>query len=100
MCLEFLYDLCLEHFSISEEFSNIQASTTADILVKFLCNVNFLDRFKKKKDPLKYQILWKSVQLELSCSMRIDRHDEANCRFSKLLEPLNRNYVSLHGVSV
>jgi len=28
------------------------------------------------KKILKYQISWKSVQCEQSCSMRTDRHDE------------------------
>ena len=39
---------------------------------------------------LKYQIPWKSVQWEPSCSMRTDRqtdrHDEANSRFSQFCE--------------
>jgi hypothetical protein len=32
---------------------------------------------------IKYQISWKSVQWELSCSMQTDGHDEANNRFSQ-----------------
>jgi hypothetical protein len=32
---------------------------------------------------LKYQISWKSIQWEPSCSMRTDRHDKANSRSSK-----------------
>jgi hypothetical protein len=35
---------------------------------------------------LKYQISWKSVQWEPSCSMRTDRHDEAKSRFSQYCE--------------
>jgi len=35
---------------------------------------------------LKYQIPWKSVQWEPSCSMRTDGHDEANSRFSEFCE--------------
>jgi len=34
----------------------------------------------------KFQISWKSIQWELSCSMRTDRHDEANSRFSQFCE--------------
>ena len=34
----------------------------------------------------KYQIPWKSVQWEPSCSIRTDRHDEANSRFSQFCE--------------
>jgi len=48
---------------------------------------------------LKYQISWKSVQWELSCSMRTDRrtdrHDEANSRFSQILRmPLKRSRLT------
>jgi len=38
----------------------------------------------------KYQILWKSIQWELDCSMQADRRmendDEANSRFSQFCE--------------
>jgi len=34
----------------------------------------------------KYQISWKSFQSEPSCSMRTDRHDDANNRFSQFWE--------------
>jgi hypothetical protein len=34
----------------------------------------------------KYQISWKSVQWEPSCSKRKDRHDEANIRLSQFSE--------------
>jgi len=33
----------------------------------------------------KYQVSWKSVQWKSNCSMRTDRHDEAN-RFSQFCE--------------
>ena len=33
-----------------------------------------------------YQILWKSVQWKPSCSMRTDRRDEVNSRFSQFCE--------------
>jgi len=39
--------------------------------------------FEKK---LQMSKLIKSVQWESSCSMRTDRHDEANSRFSKFCE--------------
>jgi uncharacterized protein YozE (UPF0346 family) len=35
---------------------------------------------------LKYKISWKSVQWELSCSMRTNKHDKTNSRFSQLCE--------------
>jgi hypothetical protein len=35
---------------------------------------------------LKYQISWKSVQWEPSCSMRTDRHDKDNGRFPQFFE--------------
>jgi len=33
-----------------------------------------------------YQISWKSVQWEPSCSMRTNGHDEANSRISQFCE--------------
>ena len=42
-----------------------------DILVRFSWNSNFIEFFRKIH---KYQISWKSVQWEPSCSMRTDRH--------------------------
>ena len=39
---------------------------------------------------LKYQVSYKSVQWEPSCSMRRDGHDEANNRFSQF----TRNFIS------
>jgi len=49
------------------------------IRVRFSWNLNFLDRFPKK---LNY-ILWKSVQWELNCSMRTERHESTNSRISQ-----------------
>ena len=53
------------------------------IIVRFQWNFNLLNRFPK---ILKYQISWKSFQWKPSCSMRTDRHDEANSRFSQFCE--------------
>jgi hypothetical protein len=42
------------------------------ILVRVQWKLNFLDRFSKKKKKLKYQILWKSIDWELSYFTRTD----------------------------
>jgi Na+/melibiose symporter-like transporter len=50
----------------------------------------------------KYQISWKSVQWELSCSMLMDgrtvRHDKANSRFSQFCERAQNLSHSTHSV--
>jgi hypothetical protein len=40
---------------------------------------------------LKWEISWKSVQREPSCSMRTDRHDEGNSRFSQYFANAPKN---------
>jgi len=50
------------------------------ILVRFYGNVNLVDRVSSF---LVYQISWKSVSWELNFSMRTDRCNEANGRFSQ-----------------
>jgi hypothetical protein len=50
------------------------------LLVRLEWNSNFLDRFWKNTQ---ISNLMKSIQWEPSCSIRTDRHDEANNRFSQ-----------------
>jgi len=47
---------------------------------------------------LKYKISRKSVQWEPSCSMPLDGHDVANCRFSQFYERARRKGLKLHVV--
>jgi hypothetical protein len=54
------------------------------------------------KKILKYQIPWKSAQWEPSYSMRTDRHDVANSRFSQYCEYCEKRLkaiISLNGIS-
>jgi len=52
----------------------------------FLSYFNQICTFRTDfKKILRYQISWKSVQWEPSCSVRTDRHDEANNRFTPIL---------------
>ena len=50
------------------------------ILVRFSSKLNFFTDFLNIH---KYKISWKSHQWKPSCSIRTDRHDEANSRFSQ-----------------
>jgi len=52
------------------------------ILVRFHRNLNFLDRFS---NILKYQISWKFVQWEPSCSMRTDGRTEGQTDLTNLI---------------
>jgi len=70
-------------------FRNAQRSSCQApvILVRFWRKFYFLDRFGE--NPLKFQILWKSVHWELNClhadgrtDGRTDRKDETNSGFS------------------
>jgi hypothetical protein len=62
----FLYNVCLQHLPLREEFSEILSQKYTGHHVK-----HFSSDFRKM---LKYQISRKSVQWEPSCSMRTDGH--------------------------
>ena len=65
----------------------------------------FLSYFKENqifatdfRKILKFQISWKSVLWEPSCSMRTDRHDEGKSRFSQFCESAQLNEGRLTGL--
>ena len=85
----FSLQLLSETFLIQRRFQrdaiNVHKSSckVPVIVVRFQLSLNFLHGFWT---ILKYQISWKSAQWEPSCSMRTDRHDEANRRFWQCCE--------------
>ena len=98
MCFDFLYNFCLKHLSFSEEMNEIGSKMYTGLHVKyplFLSDFNvtwfYSTDFRK---IFTYQILWKSVQWERSCSMRTDGQTDitkliaAFCNFAKVSKKL------------
>ena len=79
VCFDFLYSVCLKNFSFYEELSEMWSKGLIGVHVKYLL---LLSEFNKtwifstdSAKILKYQISWKSVKWEPSCSMRTDGTD-------------------------
>ena len=88
-----LFNFYLKHISFYEEIREIWLKKYILVVMYHLAFSDFNDTWifsTEFRKIIKYQILWKSVQWEPSCSMRTDghtdRHDEAHSRFLKFCE--------------
>jgi hypothetical protein len=96
VCFDFLYNFCLKHFSFYEEFSNI-SQMYIGLHVKcplFLSDFNetwIVSTYFWK--IFRYQISWKSVRWESSCSMRTDGQTERQTGVTKLIVAF-RNFAN------
>jgi hypothetical protein len=88
MCFAFIDNFLLKRFSFQEEFIESLSYTYICLHWKYTLFSSDLNEIHK------YQISWKSIGRELSCSMQTDgrtigpavRRDELNCRFSQFYE--------------
>ena len=88
VCFYFIYNLCLKHFSFYEEMSEIWSGMyirfhgkcqlfLSDLNENWICSTDFLKL-------LKYEISWKSVEWEPSCSQRTDGYTDRRTDMTKL----------------
>jgi hypothetical protein len=94
----FSFSLLSEYFSLCEGKSEVLTQMCIGLHVKYPLLLSDFNEtwifWTDVRKILKYQILWKSVQWERSCSMRIERqkerrpdgHDESNSHFSQFYE--------------
>ena len=93
MCFDFLYNFCSETFFIiggteRDMINNVYWSSCAVPLIPviFEWNLNFLDRFSKKKNSkIKFRKNPSSESRVVPCG-QTDGHDETKCRFSWFYE--------------
>jgi hypothetical protein len=100
--------ICLKHFSLWEEVSDIWSQMYIGLHVKypsFLSDFNDTWIFSTIFERYKYQISWKSVQWQPNSTMltndKTGRHHEANSRFSQFCEhalKVQINISALHYV--
>ena len=95
MCFDFLYTFCLKYFKKNwaryDPNCIFSASEVAVIIVTFHLDLNFLNSFSKIDQKSNS---WKSIQWELSCSMRKGRYDEANSSFLQFYEETKMTLMS------
>ena len=68
------------------------------IIVRFLRNFSFLDRFSKSTELSDFMKTRLTVSMLFHADIRTDRHDEANSRFSQFHEPTWKWTVASWGV--
>ena len=88
MCFDFLYNFCLQHFSFEEKFGEIWSYMYVGLNVKyplFLPGFNETWILSTNLEKYSYQILWKSVQWEVSW-FHVDRQADMKQDATKLVD--------------
>jgi hypothetical protein len=95
MCFDFLYKLCLKHFSFYQELSNIWSHLYTGLHAKYpllTADINdtwiFSIRFSKNTQMLSFMKIRPEGDDLLRADRPTDGHDEANSRFSQFCERL------------
>ena len=99
-CISFVWKILVLRSTGQDIVINVYWSSCkiSIIIVRFLRNFSFLDRFSKSTELSDFMKTRLTVSMLFHADRRTDRHDEANSRFSQFHEPTWKWIVASWGV--